>query len=115
MTALFGWLGTALSGLLGSLFGGWRTWVGAVAIKLLLVVVLYNLVVTVIGEVLSWVAGKIQGIDMPDALGSTLNVGDMSSLAGWLVDIMKIPECFAFMVSVIILKWSLRKIPLIRW
>lgn len=115
MTALFAWLGTALSGLLGSVLGGWRTWLGAVAVKVLLVVALYNLVVTVIEEVLTWVGGKLQGVDSPELLLGTLNVSEMSSLAGWLVDVMKIPECFAFMVSVILLKWSLRKIPLIRW
>jgi hypothetical protein len=115
MGTLIAWLGRILLGGAVSLFSGWRTWLGAFLIKTFLVVVLYNLIAKVLQELIEWVVDKLGGVTVPDAVVSNFNVGSFTTLGAWFVTIMRLPECCAFMLSVIFLKWTLVKIPFIKW
>jgi hypothetical protein len=115
MGALIAWLGRGIVAALGGVLGGWRTWVGGVLIKVILVVVLYNVAAVFIGDILTWVLGKLAAVSGPTGGIATFDVATISSLAGWLVNKMMIPQCFAYMISCILLKWMLRKIPFVRW
>lgn len=115
MGALLGVLIRGIIAALTALFGGWKGFFGGFLVKTLLVIVLYNLVVEFFDEVLQWVVQKLGGITAPGGTISSFDVGSISSLGAWLVSTMRIPECLAFIITVIILKWTLRKIPFIRW
>jgi hypothetical protein len=115
MGAMFAWLGVGLVRILGSLFGSWRTWLGAILIKTILVVVVYNVISRAFGNVLTWVAGKLADVAAPSGTVTSISVADWSLVGAWLVNTLQIPNAFAFVLSVIILKWTLRKIPLVRW
>jgi len=41
--------------------------------------------------------------------------GQFTGLAGWLMIQFKVPECIVFAIDIIMLKWTLRKIPFIKW
>ncbi|MFZ2447263.1 MAG: hypothetical protein WAW37_12970 [Syntrophobacteraceae bacterium] len=115
MGAILGTIARALIGSLSVLFGTWKAFLGGFLVKVLLVVVLYNLVARILNEVLTWVVQKVGGINTPSALVSSFDAGSISSLGAWLLTTLRVPECFAFMLSVILLKWTLRKIPFVRW
>lgn len=115
MGALLGAIARFLMSGITSLFGGWKAFIGGWLMKACLAIVLYNLVVDLVQEVLAWVQGKLGGVTAPGGVINNFDVGSVSALAAWLVNILRLPECFAFMLSMILLKWSLRKIPFVRW
>lgn len=100
---------------IGALFGSWKAFLGAFLVKVMLVVVLYNLVSRIFGEILEWVVEKLGGVQSPEAVVSSFDAGSVSTLGAWILTTLRIPECVAFMMSVVLLKWTLRKIPFVRW
>jgi len=115
MGILLGIISRAVIASLGALFGTWKAFLGGFLVKVLLVVVLYNLVARILREVLMWTVDKVGGVTAPGAVVSNFDVASVSTLGAWLLTVLRIPECFAFMLSIILLKWSLRKIPFVRW
>lgn len=115
MGAVLTAIGSAIVGSLSALFGSWKAFLGSWLLKLCLAVVLYNLVVEILDEVLQWVVGKLGGVTLPGGSVTSFDAAGISSLGAWLISTLKVPECFAFIISVIVLKWALRKIPFVRW
>lgn len=100
---MFAWFSRILASIFGLRFfmGGTFMLIGGI--------VLYNLVVEIIEEVMTFTISQLSG--------TTASVASptISGFVGWSVAQLKIPECFSVMVSCVILKWALRKIPFIRW
>lgn len=107
-------LGIYLGAVTMGLFKGWKVWIMLSAL-VAVGIIIYNTISKLLGETLTWVVEKTGGIDAPGAVISSFDVGALSSVGAWMCTIMKIPECFAFMITCILAKWTLRKIPLIRW
>ena len=101
--------GSLLTGL-GRLFSGWRLFAGGLFLTIF-IVYLYNLVADILEEVLLWIQGQIGTISIEGAT-TVLNA---TGLAAYLINQFRIPECVAFILTMILLKWTLRKIPFIRW
>jgi hypothetical protein len=115
MAGLIAWLGRMFTGSLIALLGSWRTWVGGVLFKVVLVMVLYNVMSMFLGEILEWVAGQLGAVTGPTGVVSSFDLAGITQVGAWLVNKMRIPECFAYMMSCILLKFALRKIPFVRW
>jgi hypothetical protein len=115
MGALFGWIGAALTTIFGGLLGGWKTFLTGIVLKVTLAFVLYNLVAEVFGEVLTWVADKLGAVTVASGSVTSIDMAGFSSLLGWLGATMKIPEQLSIMVTCILAKFMLRKIPFVRW
>lgn len=115
MGSIIGKMVVLLGGVLTGLLGGWRTWVGAVLVKGILIVCIYNLFTRIITESFTWVLGIVQGIDAPGGSVGTMSIASYTALGAWVANTTKLPQCFAFMLSCVLLKWSFRKIPFLRW
>jgi len=75
-------------------------------------VMLYALFLYGVQDILSTVLTKFQGVEQPTSAPVMLG---FSNLAGWLLNVFKLPQCIAFIVDILLLKWTLRKIPFIKW
>jgi hypothetical protein len=110
MGKIIAWLGARITGKLGGLLGGWKSFAG-VGMMAILGVILYNLAVDMLEEVLAWAMSIVSSSTSGMDLGS-MNV---AGVAGYMVQQLRIGECLSVMVTMIILKWTLRKIPFIKW
>ena len=97
----------------GAMLGGfgWRTFFMG-SFLLVVVIYAYNLIHDILEEMIDFLVNHYSEVSMPTGFESTYS---FSGLLGWLVSVLQIPECVAFMVTMIALKFTLRKIPLIRW
>lgn len=75
-------------------------------------VALYGVFLHGVEDILDSILLYATDIDTP---GSSPELGNFTNLTGWVLDCFKLPECLAFIVDIIILKWTLRKIPIIKW
>lgn len=73
-------------------------------------IILYNLVVDVIEEVMNFTLTQINGVTTTGIASPTI-----SGFAGWFLAQIKLPECFAIMVTCISIRFILRKIPFLKW
>lgn len=73
---------------------------------------LYSLLLYGVEDILTTVQAYTANVQQP---GSTPNFQAFTGLAGWLLVQFKIPQCLTFIIDIILLKWTLRKIPLIKW
>lgn len=112
MGAIIGLAFRALIGSLAALFGGWKTWIG-VGLMSILGIVLYNFITDLVEEILEFVSTQLGGIDAPGGIGDP--VGSLTGLAGYIASHLLIPQCIAFICAVVVLKWTLAKIPFIKW
>ena len=107
-------IGLAFKALITSLvaiFGSWKLFIGF-AITGILAVVLYNGVVEIAQEVLTWAMGKItamSGAELPSGLIQ------LSGLAAWMAQQTYIPAQVGIAVSAVSLKWLVVKIPFLKW
>lgn len=75
-------------------------------------VALYGVFLYGVQDIFNSVLGYVGDVDAP---GSSPALSNFTGFAGWLLSCFKLPECLAFIVEIIILKWTLRKIPIIKW
>lgn len=115
MGSIIGRLLMSLVGAFGALFGGWRTWLSTILVKSIVIVAVYNLFIRIITESFTWVLDVAGDIDAPGGAVGSISLSSYTQLGAWLVATTKLPECFAFMLACILLKWSLRRIPFLRW
>lgn len=112
MAALLAAIANAVTGGLVALFGSWRI----VLFGLLTAVVgilLYNLVCDVIEEMLQWLLAELNGMQAPDGTPSTAY--QFAGLAAYLALHLKIIECISFVINVTVLKWTIVKVPFMKW
>lgn len=108
--AAFGvWIATKIGSL--ALFSGWKTFLVLVLGSLASVMV-FNVIVDLIEILLNWLVGAMSDITMPDGISQSFS---FTSLAAYLATHLKIAECFALVLSVVMLKWTLVKIPFLKW
>jgi hypothetical protein len=100
------WLGAGLF----SLFGAWKVFFSGVFLAFL-GVTLFGLANYIIEDLLGWVIAKMTAVVVPE-LGAGYS---FTGFVGWGVSVFKIPECMAFIIAMVTVKWTMRKIPLIRW
>jgi len=106
-----GKIGAFFVGIFTVVFGSWKS-VLLVTFLGFLMIVVYNLLCEMVQELLTWIISQVSDVSMPE--GGT-NSFSFSGLAGWFMSSLKIPECMSFIISMVMLKWTLRKIPLIKW
>ncbi len=104
---LTAWLGGGLF----AMFGAWKVFLVGGFLAFLMVNV-YNLVSEIILELLTFVSDQIAALTVPGSVGP---IYQFTGLAGWFMVQFQVPQCVAFIVSVVLLKWTLRKIPFLRW
>jgi hypothetical protein len=73
-------------------------------------IILYNLMVEVIEEILTFGLAKINGANY-----GTWTNPSVSGFAGWMMAQLKIPECIGVMATCVALRFVLTKIPFIKW
>lgn len=100
---MFAWFARILTSIFGlkSFMGGTFMLIGGV--------ILYNLMVEIVEEVMTFTLSQISGTT------ASVSSPTITGFVGWSIAQLKIPEAFSVMVSCVILKWTLRKIPFIRW
>lgn len=111
---------------MGILWGKFVTWLGAsiltiwigyrafwtVGFLAFLAVGLYGLFLYGLEDVLTYLLGRLQNTNVPS---SAPTLSGFTGLAGWLLTVFRVPECIAFVIDIILLKFTLRKIPFIKW
>jgi hypothetical protein len=89
---------TALKVFLGGLF---MTIIG---------IVMYNVITDLINEALIFTLTQMDSLDVGSGATATY-----TGVAAWFADKLCFQEMLAFMISMITLKWMLRKIPFMKW
>lgn len=104
MGAVLAWLGRILGGVFTLKFfmGG--------LLMTILGVVLYNGLVQVVQEVFNFAITQA-GASAPGAITSPTVTG----FAGWFLSNMYVPETFSIIVTCVIIRFTLRKIPFLNW
>lgn len=105
--ALLTWFGGGLV----ALFGSWKGAVFFIVVTCL-GIVLYNVLEGLFVELLNFSTSKMASATTGANLTYTYNFADF---AGYMMSCFRIPECVSFIVSMLMLKWTLRKIPFIKW
>jgi len=114
MGAILAFLGSSvgwLSSFLLSLFGGWKALLLVTGLGFLSIG-LYNLVVEIVIELSSYIINMLSTVSSPTGPSLT---ADFAGVAGYLAAHLKLVECFAFIVQVVVLKWTMVKIPFLKW
>src|SRR5665647_1100004 len=73
-------------------------------------IILYNFLVDVVEEVMNFALTQINGVSTEGITSPTI-----TGFAGWFLAQIKMPECFAVMVTCITIRFVLRKIPFLKW
>lgn len=73
-------------------------------------VVLYNLLVDTVEEIFNYALTEINGVN-----AGTISSPTITGFAGWFLAQVKIPEIFSVIVTCVILRWTLTKIPFLKW
>jgi len=105
----WGWLGTAL----GAIFVGWRGVILATFLSFL-GINLYNLFCTIVTELSGFITTMLSS-RAPGVPGAPSLIGELFGTAAYLAIHLKLIEQFNFMISIVILKWVVVKIPFLKW
>jgi putative flippase GtrA len=101
---MFAWFASLLSGIFSFKFfmsGVFMTIIGVVA---------YNLIVDTVEEVFNYAIATASGIP-----SSSFTSQSFTGFAGWFLSQMYIPQTFAVIVTCVIIRFTLRKIPFLNW
>lgn len=110
LLAAFGaWLVTRIGG--AALFSGWKTFL-VLILGSLASVMIFNVFVDIAEACLNWLVSTMSNVTMPDGISQSFS---FTSLAAYLAIHLKIAESFALVMSVVVLKWTLVKIPFVKW
>lgn len=105
--AILSWFGGAAV----ALFGGWKLLL-LTTFMAFLGVYFYNLVSGILQELLAFVTSQASSVGSIPGQAQTYA---FTGFAGYMLSVLKIPECMAFIISVITIKFLMRKIPIIKW
>ena len=81
-----------------------------IGFMLILGIILYNLAVEMIEETLNFALSQVNEVSAGQITGPTI-----SGFAGWFLAQIKIPEMLSVVITFIILRWTLTKIPFLKW
>lgn len=108
--AAFGvWLATKIGSF--AIFSGWKTF-AVLIFGALASIMMFNVFVDIVEIFLNWIVGTLDDTTMPEGISQSFS---FTALAAYLAIHLKIAESFALVLSVVLLKWSLVKIPFLRW
>lgn len=108
--AAFGvWLSTKIGSF--ALFSGWKTFV-VLIFGCLASVMLFNVFVDIVEILLNWLMTELGNVSAPGGISQEYS---FTALSAYLAIHLKIAESFALVLSIVILKWSLVKIPFLKW
>lgn len=110
MGKILAWVAKAIVTALGTLFSSWKIFLGTTLCTIGFVF-FYNMIVDLFQEICDFGVASISDVSVSGS-GTTYQ---MVGLAGYIGTQLRIPECVAFIVSIILAKWLLRKIPFIKW
>jgi multisubunit Na+/H+ antiporter MnhC subunit len=101
---MFAWLGRLLAGVFGIKF-----FMGTLLMTIL-GVVLYNGLVDIVQEVFNFAISQAGG-NSPSSITSPTITG----FAGWFLANLYVPETFAVVITCVVIRFTLRKIPFLNW
>ena len=101
------WLAAALTGV----FGGWEVFLAG-GFLTFLGVALYGLFLYGVNDILTYLLSQLQSINAPASAPGAIS---FTGFAGWFFTMFQVPACLAFTIDIIVLKFIMRKIPLIKW
>lgn len=110
LLAAFGiWLSTKIGSF--AIFSGWKTF-AVLILGSLASVMIFNVFVDIAEILLNWLVSELGNVSMPDGISQEFS---FTALAAYLAIHLKVAESFALVLSVVILKWTLVKIPFLKW
>jgi len=111
MGILWGRLVAWIAGGSFAMFGAWKVFIvgGFLAF---LAVSLYSLFLYAVTDITGYMSTTLGAVSAP---GGVASIGNFTGFIGWFASTMKLPQCLSFIVDVVLLKWTLRKIPFIKW
>lgn len=101
---MFAWAARLLAGIFSFKFfmsGVFMTIIGVIA---------YNFIVDLIQEVFNYAIIQAGGVS-----ATGFNSPSITGFAGWFLAQMYIPQTFAVIVTCVIIRFTLRKIPFLNW
>lgn len=108
--AAFGsWLATKIGSL--SVLAGWKSFI-VVVLGALASVMIFNVFVDISEICLNWVVSSLGAVSTPEGVSQTFS---FAGLAGYLAVHLRLAEAFALVLSIVLLKWALVKIPFVKW
>lgn len=107
-------IGAAIRVLLSSSVAKWLAWKTVIAFIMttILGIVLYNVVSEVFGELLTFVQNQMSAVTGQGLSGAAL---EFTGLGAWFAQKLKVAEQVGLMVSFIVMKWGVVKIPFLKW
>lgn len=111
MGKIIAWLAKDLIAAIVTLFGTWKLFLGTTLVAICFVF-MYNFWVDICEEAFTFITTQVQNVSVP---GQSVNTYEFAGLAAYLAGKLKISECISFIVSVVLLKWTVRKIPFFKW
>lgn len=110
LLAAFGvWFATKIGSF--AIFSGWKTFL-VLIFGALASIMVFNVFVDIVEILLNWMVGQLADTTMPDGISQSFS---FTALAAYLAIHLKIAESFALVMSVVLLKWTLVKIPFVKW
>ena len=94
-----------------TLFGNFKSFFKVIFFSALAVII-YNLGCDVVQEVFNFLSSKLQGIDSSGIVSPVLQ---LSGFAAWLAIHLRLPDMITFAITIYLLKFTLRKIPFLKW
>jgi hypothetical protein len=99
-----------IGGLSFGIFSGWKGAIWAIGAGIATVVV-FNTFYDITQIVMTFAVSKVGS----SSTGMNAQVVQVTGLAAYLAGKLRIPECVSYILSMVILKWTLVKIPFVKW
>lgn len=110
MGAILARISKLLGGLSFGVFVGWKGAIWAIGAAIATVVV-FNTFYDITQIFLSYIVTKVGS----DTTGLQSQTVAMTGVAAYLAGKLRVPECISYILSIVILKWTLVKIPFVKW
>lgn len=91
------------------LFGGWRVFAGWL-LTAFIGIIIYNVCCELVDQLLMFVTDKLTSTSVPGS--ATVQI---TGFAAWFLTMLLVPQMLSYAVTMVGIKWCLRKIPFIRW
>ena len=99
-----------LGGLSFGVFVGWKGALWAIGAAIATVVV-FNTFYDITQIILNFVVTKVSS----ESSSLESQSVQMTGVAAYLAGKLRVPECISYILSIVILKWTLVKIPFVKW
>jgi hypothetical protein len=107
---ILAWFGVGLV----TLFSGWKS-ILVVSLVAFLTITAFNMVLVAWQQITTFAMDKISSTVEAANISGSLQGFNFTGFVGYMLGCFKVPEMCSFAVTIIMLKFVLRKIPFIRW